>query len=158
MCLLNKSPPPFPELSSASVFIAGAPRDWKQGPLHVPTPCISVLWALSLEVEDGNTNMKSFLFQGSLLPGHPSLHIIFATYGNLQTDPNTKQHAQLYFSNLRFFEITTPREVSHAVYSWLCSCGLGHAGDISSSQLNSARARFLVLRPTGTTWPCPDYD
>lgn len=153
---LNKSPPSFPELSSASVFIAAAPQDWKQGPLHVPISCISVLQASSLEVEDGNTNIKSILFQASLLSAHISLRIVFAAYGNLQTDPNTNQHPQLYyFPHFCFSEFTGPREISHAAYFWLCSCGLGHTGDISSSQLNSAGTCFLALRPTGTTWPCP---
>lgn len=101
---------------------------------------------------------KNLSFPASLLSGHPSLHIIFAIYGNLQTDPNTNQHPQPYFPRLCFFELTSPRETSHAAYSWLCSCGLGRTGDISSGQLNSAKACFLALRPAGTTWPCPDYD
>jgi len=69
-------------------------------------------------------------------PSIPSLHIIFTAYGNLQADPNTNQHPQLYCPHLCFSESTSLRERSHAAYSWLCSRGLGHTGDISSSQLN----------------------
>lgn len=79
------------------------------------------------------TRNTNFLFQASLLPSYPSIHTIFAVYGNLQIDVNTNQHPQLHFPLLYFLEFTNSREISHALYSWLCSCGPGHTGDIFQS-------------------------